>query len=101
VYRATLILDDQLIGHAKREAGDRGVTLSELVNAALRNYFVSKPDEGNQSPFTMSVYGDALQLHQSAKKLAELWVKRRYIPMNKLRSGVTKTRVSRDWAEIS
>jgi len=40
--RTTLILDDQLFRRAKREAGDRGATLSELVNTALRNYFFYK-----------------------------------------------------------
>lgn len=70
--RTTLILDDQLFRRAKREAGDRGATLSELVNTALRNYFVSKPDQGNRSAFAMPVYGETLDLHQTAAELAEL-----------------------------
>lgn len=70
--RTTLILDDQLFRRAKREAGDRGATLSELVNTALRNYFFSKPSEGNRSAFTMPVYGEPLHIHQTAGELAEL-----------------------------
>jgi hypothetical protein len=70
--RTTLILDDQLIRRAKREAGDKGSTLSELVNRALRNYFFTKPDEGKQVVFTMPVFGEAIHLHQTARQLAEL-----------------------------
>ena len=70
--RTTLILDDQLIRRAKREAGDKGATLSELVNRALRNYFYTKPDEGKQVVFTMPVFGEAIHLHQTARHLAEL-----------------------------
>jgi hypothetical protein len=71
--RTTLILDDQLFRRAKREAGDRGATLSELVNMALRNYFFSyKPSAGNHSNFKMPVYGEPLHFHQTAKQLAEL-----------------------------
>lgn len=40
--RTTLILDDQLFRRAKREAGDMGAALSELVNTALRSYFFTK-----------------------------------------------------------
>ncbi len=70
--RTTLILDDQLIRRAKREAGDRGSTLSELVNRALRNYFFSKPEGENRSPFRMPVYGEPLEVHQTAAELAGL-----------------------------
>jgi hypothetical protein len=70
--RTTLILDDQLFRRAKREAGDKGATLSELVNTALRNYFFSKPTEGNRSAFTMPVYGEPLHFHQTTEHLAEL-----------------------------
>jgi hypothetical protein len=70
--RTTLILDDQLIRRAKREAGDKGATLSELVNRALWNYFFSKPTEGNRSAFTMPVYGEPLHFHQTTEHLAEL-----------------------------
>ena len=69
--RTTLILDDQLIRRAKREAGDKGGTLSELVNRALRNYFFNKPDEGKQAVFTMPVFGEAMHLHQTTRQLAE------------------------------
>jgi hypothetical protein len=70
--RTTLILDDQLFRRAKREAGDKGATLSELVNTALRNYFYFKPSEGNRSAFTMPVYGETLDLHHTPGELAEL-----------------------------
>jgi len=71
--RTTLILDDQLFRRAKREAGDRGATLSELVNTALRNYFfTNKRPERNPSKFEMPVYGEALHFHYTAEQLAEL-----------------------------
>jgi hypothetical protein len=71
--RTTLILDDQLFRRAKREAGDRGATLSDLVNTALRNYFfTNKVSEKNHSNFKMPVYGDPIPLHQTAEQLAEL-----------------------------
>jgi hypothetical protein len=71
--RTTLILDDQLFRRAKREAGDRGATLSELVNTALRNYFfINKPSERNQSNFKMPVFGETLHFHQTTEQLAEL-----------------------------
>ena len=71
--RTTLILDDQLFRRAKREAGDKGATLSELVNAALRSYFfTNKLPEHNPSNFKMPVYGEALHFHHTAGQLAEL-----------------------------
>ncbi len=70
--RMTLILDDQLIRRAKREAGDNGATLSELVNRTLTNYFFTKPDEGKKVAFTMPFFGEAIHLHQTARHLAEL-----------------------------
>ena len=69
--RTTLILDDQLIRRAKREASDKGATLSEFVNRALRDYFFSKPVEGNHVVFKMPVFGEAIHLHQTAGQLAE------------------------------
>ena len=71
--RTTLILDDQLFRRAKREAGDRGATLSELVNTALRNYFFSyKPSEATRPAFSMPVFGEPLDLHQTPEQLAAL-----------------------------
>lgn len=54
--RTTLILNEQLIRRAKREAGDKGATLSGFVNRAPRNYFFTKSDEGKQVVFTMPVF---------------------------------------------
>ena len=34
--RTTLVLDDHLLRDAKRRAADRGITVSDLVNEALR-----------------------------------------------------------------
>jgi Bacterial antitoxin of type II TA system, VapB len=71
--RTTLILDDQLFRRAKREAGDKGATLSELVNTALRSYFFNnKPPDRNHSHFIMPVFGESGLFHQTAEQLAEL-----------------------------
>ena len=71
--RTTLILDDQLFRRAKREAGNKGSTLSELVNTALRSYFfTNKPLERNHTNFTMPVFGEPVHCHQTAEQLAEL-----------------------------
>ena len=38
--RTTLVLDDGLVRKARKRAADAGLTLSELVNLALRNQLV-------------------------------------------------------------
>lgn len=40
----TLDIDEELIRAARREAADRGVTLDELVEEALRARFMQSPD---------------------------------------------------------
>ena len=71
--RKTLILDDQLFRRAKREAGDKGATLSELVNTALRSYFfTNKPQERILSNFTMPVFGEPVHFHLTSEQLADL-----------------------------
>lgn len=71
--RTTLVLDDQVFRRAKREAVGAGVTLSELVNTALRSYLLrgsARPPE-NRS-FSMPVFGDPVPVHQSPAELAAL-----------------------------
>lgn len=72
--RTTLILDDQLFRRAKREAGNSGTTLSDLVNTALRKYLLSPlRDEGRATPrFSMPVYGESTRIHQTPRDLANL-----------------------------
>ena len=55
--RSTLILDDELFKKAKRRAAERGTTLSEVVNQALRES-LAKP-ESPARPFHMTTFGDA------------------------------------------
>lgn len=71
--RTTLILDDHLFRRAKREAGEKGTTLSELVNTAVRNYFFSsKPLDGKEAAFSMPVFGEPSNVHQTPEQLSIL-----------------------------
>ena len=71
--RTTLVLDDQVFRRAKREAVGAGVTLSDLVNTALRTYLlrgsVRSPEDRS---FSMPVFGDPVPVHQSPVELAAL-----------------------------
>jgi len=42
IMRTTLAIDDRLLGVAKREARRRGLTLGELVEAALRREIAAR-----------------------------------------------------------
>jgi hypothetical protein len=53
--RTTLVLDDDLLRAAKRRAIERDVTLSEMVNEALRESLRQRP--GQAPPFTLVTYG--------------------------------------------
>jgi hypothetical protein len=71
--RTTLVLDDQLFQRAKREAGQSGTTLSELVNRALRVHLLAKPAESSSRDiFSMPVFGEPTHVHQTPRELAEL-----------------------------
>jgi hypothetical protein len=54
--RSTLVIDDDLFKQAKRRAAERGTTLSEFVNHALREA-LAKPD-ATAPPFRMTTFGD-------------------------------------------
>ncbi|MFM8831325.1 MAG: type II toxin-antitoxin system VapB family antitoxin [Spartobacteria bacterium] len=72
--RTTLVLDDQLFRRAKREAGNAGTTLSDLVNTALRKHLLAPlRDEECAAPrFSMPVYGEPSGIHQTPRDLAGL-----------------------------
>lgn len=53
--RTTLVLDDEMLRQAKKRAADRNVTVSDIVNEALREAF-SRPQPA-AAPFTMITYG--------------------------------------------
>ena len=53
--RTTLIIDDDLLRQAKRLAAERNVTVSSLVNEALREA-LRRPLEA-LAPFSMPTYG--------------------------------------------
>jgi hypothetical protein len=53
--RTTLVLDDELLRRAKYRAAERNLTVSDVVNQALRAA-LSEPAPTAQ-PFTMPTYG--------------------------------------------
>lgn len=70
--RTTLVLEDQLFRSAKREAGKKGTTLSEIVNRALRQHFLAKsPDSAGKDTFSMPVFGEPTSVHQTPQQLAQ------------------------------
>jgi hypothetical protein len=55
--RTTLVLDDALLRQAKRRAVERNLTVSDVVNEALRDSF-GRPVRP-APPFSMTTYGSA------------------------------------------
>jgi hypothetical protein len=53
--RTTLVLDDSLLRQAKRRAADRNMTVSQVVNEALRESL--RRPAGKAPPFSMITYG--------------------------------------------
>ncbi len=53
--RTTLILDDELLRRAKRRAVERNLTVSDIVNEALREVFGRRAPAAR--PFSMTTYG--------------------------------------------
>jgi hypothetical protein len=53
--RTTLVLDDVLLREAKHRAAERDLTVSEVVNEALREAFRQPPQ--TSPPFSMITYG--------------------------------------------
>lgn len=53
--RTTLILDDELLRQAKHRAAERNLTVSDIVNEALRECF-GRPAPA-APPFSMITYG--------------------------------------------
>jgi hypothetical protein len=53
--RTTLVLDDELWKQARRRATERDVTVSDVVNDALRESFRRRPV--GAKPFSMMTYG--------------------------------------------
>ena len=69
--RTTLVLDDVLLREAKHRAAERDLTVSDVVNEALRDAFRNSPV--NAPPFSMVRYGpsDRRVTHQPADFSAE------------------------------
>lgn len=70
--RTTLVLDDALLRQAKRRAAERDLTVSEVVNEALRESF--RHGTPPAPPFSLITYGPPGHpvLHEPADFAAEL-----------------------------
>lgn len=55
--RTTMIIDDDLFRQAKKRAAETGVSVSEVVNRALRETFSQKADSAKLPPFRMVTFG--------------------------------------------
>lgn len=55
--RTTLVLDDALLRQAKRRAAERDLTVSDVVNEALRDSF--RDVSPTAPPFSLITYGRA------------------------------------------
>lgn len=56
IMRTTLVLNDELVAEAKRKAADRQVSLSTIVNEALRSALLELPAETGKVVFAMPTY---------------------------------------------
>jgi hypothetical protein len=67
--RSTVIIDDDLFRRAKRRAADMKMTLSDVINQALRDA-LSRPI-ASAPPFEMPSYGDpAWRVHREPAAFA-------------------------------
>jgi len=75
--RTTLVLDDALLRQAKRRAAERNLTVSDVVNEALRDTF-GRPVPA-APPFSMTMYGSSQRRarHEPSDFAAELEVEDR------------------------
>ncbi|MCK6555177.1 type II toxin-antitoxin system VapB family antitoxin [Candidatus Binatia bacterium] len=55
--RTTMIIDDDLIVQAKKRAAETGVSLSEVVNRALRDSLSRRHSTESLPPFRMVTFG--------------------------------------------
>jgi Arc/MetJ family transcription regulator len=55
--RTTVIIDDELVRQAKQRAAETGVSLSEVVNRALRESLSPRVPAETKSPFRMLTFG--------------------------------------------
>lgn len=55
--RTTMIIDDDLLRQAKKRAAETGVSVSEVVNRALREALVERKTPASLPPFRMVTFG--------------------------------------------
>ncbi len=53
--RTTVIIDDVLLREARLRAAEHDMTVSDVINAALRDAF--RPSQASHPPFAMITYG--------------------------------------------
>jgi hypothetical protein len=80
--RTTLAIDDDLLDRARREAAERRLTVSEVVNRTLRRGFVQQPpSEGPLRTITFGTSGGAPPDRERLRAVLDddelLWLRRK------------------------
>lgn len=71
--RTTINLPDPLLERAKGEAARENLTLSELVESALRDRILRRPADAKSTPFRLVTFGDGgLQPGRSWDRLKDV-----------------------------
>jgi len=69
--RTTVIIEDTLFRKAKKQAAEMGITVSDVVNRALREAFTQPKSAGSLPPFRMVTFGrDQPKVDHSPSELA-------------------------------
>ena len=55
--RTTMVIDDDLLRRAKKRAADMGITVSDVVNRALREALSQQAPPAALPPFRMVTFG--------------------------------------------
>lgn len=67
--RTTVIVDDRIFKEAKKRAAARGITVSDLVNDALRQAFADKTPP--VEPFRVTTFGSSEKHHVTPQQMAD------------------------------
>ena len=59
MMRTTVTIDDDLFRQVKQRAAESGVSLSDVVNRALRDSLTARAQPGSLPPFRMVTFGRA------------------------------------------
>lgn len=70
--RTTVIIDDELLRRARKRAAEAGLTLSDVVNRALRESFAQQAPAEPAPPFRMVTFGGGRRVDHRPADFARL-----------------------------